>query len=124
MAYKRLGDLLVSVGLITEDQLGEALKVSKSEGKRLGAVLIDTHVITEMQLIDVLKIQLGVEFVDLSKVEIPVALANLVPKNIARKYTVVPVRADVSSRMSAIPVSLPEFTSSAMRSASVSGLTM
>ena len=36
----------------------------------------------------------------------------------------VPVRADVSSRMSAIPVSLPEFTSSAMRSASVSGLTM
>lgn len=93
MAYKRLGDLLVSVGLITENQLIEALKVSKSEGKRLGAVLIDTHVITEMQLIDVLKIQLGVEFVDLSKVEIPVALANLVPKNIARKYTVVPVRA-------------------------------
>ena len=66
MAYKRLGDLLVSVGLITEDQLIEALKVSKSEGKRLGAVLIDTHVITEMQLIDVLKIQLGVDFVDLS----------------------------------------------------------
>jgi len=93
MAYKRLGDLLLSVGLITEEQLDEALKISKSEGKRLGAVLIETHVITEMQLIDVLKIQLGVEFVDLTKVEIPVALANLVPKNIARKYTVVPVRA-------------------------------
>ena len=93
MAYKRLGDLLVSVGLITNEQLGEALKISKNQGKRLGTVLIETGVITELQLIDVLKIQLGVEFVDLAKMDIPLSLANMVPKNIARKYTVVPVRA-------------------------------
>ena len=64
----------------------------QEEKKRLGQVLIDTGVITEQQLIDVLKMQLGVESVDLSSVNIPTALAQLVPRSLARKYTVVPVK--------------------------------
>lgn len=92
MAYKRLGDILLSVDMITEEQLEEALKRGSEEKKRLGQVLIDTDVITEQQLIDVLKLQLGVESIDLTSVNIPTSLAQLVPKNLARKYTVVPVR--------------------------------
>ena len=92
MAYKRLGDILLSVNMITEEQLEEALKRGSEEKKRLGQVLIDTDVITEQQLIDVLKLQLGVESIDLTSVNIPTSLAQLVPKNLARKYTVVPVR--------------------------------
>lgn len=52
MKYLRLGDLLVSSGVITAAQLNEALAAQKTEGKRLGTVLIDNKIITENQLID------------------------------------------------------------------------
>ena len=48
--------------------------------------------ITEQQLIEALEMQLGVEFVDLTAVSIPVELASYVPKNIAKKFCVVPVK--------------------------------
>ena len=92
MAYKRLGDILLSVGMITEEQLNAALDVGKQEKKRLGEVLISTGVLTERQLIDVLKLQLGVEYIDLTKVNIPTSLASIVPKNLAKKHGVIPVQ--------------------------------
>ena len=92
MAYKRLGDLLVGVGLLTEEQLQEALVKQKESGQRLGAYLISSGAITEKQLIETLQMQLGVEFVDLSKVSLPPDLANLVPKSISKKNNVVPVK--------------------------------
>ncbi len=92
MAYKRLGEILTDAGVISEEQLGKALALGKEQEKRLGEVLIDNKIITERQLIDVLKYQLGVDFIDLSKVDIPVQMAQLLPKNIARKHEVVPVR--------------------------------
>ena len=92
MAYKRLGDLLVGVGVLTEEQLQDALQKQKESGLRLGAHLIASGVITEKQLIETLQMQLGVEFVDLSKISINPELANLVPKNIAKKNSVVPVK--------------------------------
>lgn len=92
MAYMKMGDLLVSVGLISQDQLMEALKVQKETHKRLGEVLIDTGVITEQQIIEALEMQLGINFIDLSKVTIPTELARLVPKSLAKKHSVVPVK--------------------------------
>ena len=92
MAYKRLGDLLVGVGLLTEEQLQEALVKQKESGQRLGAYLISSGEITENQLIEALQMQLGVDYIDLSKISIPPELASLVPKNIAKRHGVVPVR--------------------------------
>ncbi len=92
MAYMRMGDLLVSVGLITQEQLQEALKVGKETHKRLGEVLISTGVITEQQMIEALEMQLGINFIDLSKAKIPTELARLVPKSLAKKHNVVPVQ--------------------------------
>lgn len=92
MKYKRLGDLLVSVGLITEEQLQEALALQKTTKKRLGDQLIASGYITQKQLIEALQMQLGIEFIDLSEYEIPADLARLIPKNIAKKFQIVPVR--------------------------------
>jgi type IV pilus assembly protein PilB len=92
MTYTRLGDLLLSVGLISQEQLEYALKRQKSTKNRLGRELIEERVITEQQLIDALRMQLGVEFVDLSSTFIQPQLADLLPKNIAKKYGVVPVK--------------------------------
>ncbi len=92
MAYKRLGEILTDAGVISDEQLGKALALGREQEKRLGEVLIDNKIITERQLIEVLKYQLGVDFIDLSKVDIPVQMAQLLPKNIARKHEIVPVR--------------------------------
>lgn len=92
MAYMRLGDLLVSTGVISNEQLEKALELQKQTKQRLGDVLIENGFITEKNLIEALKIQLGIEFIDLTKVTLPVELAKYVPKNIAKRYCVVPVK--------------------------------
>lgn len=92
MTYARLGDLLLSVDLITEEQLDTALKNQKMTKKRLGQELIDEGIITEQQMIDALKLQLGVEYIDLSQIAIPPELSAVVPKSIAKKFSLVPVR--------------------------------
>ena len=92
MAYKRLGDMLLESGYITQDQLGDALALQKDSGKRLGQTLIDSGFITEKELIDVLCMQLGIDFVDLTNVILPSDLTRILPKNIAKKYNMVPVK--------------------------------
>lgn len=94
MKYWRLGDLLVSSGMITDKQLDEALAIQKSSGKghRLGTVLIENKFITEAQLIETLQMQLGVEFIDLNNTSIPAEMASVLPKNIAKKHMVIPVK--------------------------------
>ena len=92
MAYMRLGVLLIASGVIAQEQLDKALAVQKETHQRLGDVLMQNGFITERNLIDALQIQLGVEFVDLTAVSIPVELARYVPRNIARKFCVVPVK--------------------------------
>lgn len=92
MAYMRLGDLLLSSGVISHEQLERALELQKESKERLGDVLVQSGIITEKQLIEALKIQLGVEFVDLTAVSIPVELAKYVPRTLAKKYCVVPVK--------------------------------
>ncbi len=92
MSYTRLGDLLTEVGLITTDQLATALASQKTTRNRLGKELIQEGVITERQLIDALVMQLGIEYVDLSTVSIDPQMAEVLPRNIAKKYGIVPVR--------------------------------
>lgn len=92
MAYKRLGDVLLAAGVITEEDLNKALELQKGTDKRLGNVLTGEGFITEKQLIEALEMQLGVEFIDLSKTIIPAELASVVPKNMAKKYNFVPVK--------------------------------
>ncbi|MBR2009913.1 MAG: Flp pilus assembly complex ATPase component TadA [Peptococcaceae bacterium] len=92
MAYKRLGEVLIAAGVITEADLERGLALQKGSKERLGTVLIANGIITEEHLMEALQLQLGVDFVDLTKVNIPVELAQLVPKNIARAYQVVPVK--------------------------------
>ena len=89
----RLGDLLIAAGTITQEELDKGLALQKEQKGRLGEVLISNGIITEQQLIEALQMQLGIEFVDLTKINIPTELAQVVPKNIAKQYTVVPIRA-------------------------------
>ena len=92
MKYKRLGEMLTDAKLITEEQLMDALALQRGTGKRLGTVLIEHKFITEADLIEMLRIQLGIEFIDLADTKIDPELVNVIPKNIVKKYGIIPVR--------------------------------
>ncbi len=93
MKYNRLGDILIESGAITEEQLKKALEIQAGSGERLGTVLQKHGFITEKQLIDTLMNQLGVEYIDLNSLSIPSEMAQILPKNVAKKHMVVPVKA-------------------------------
>lgn len=91
---RRLGDLLVASGLISEAQLQEALEEQKKNRQKLGDVFIQKGFITEQQLIEVLEFQLGIPHINLFKLPIDPAIVRLIPEALARKYQAIPIRKD------------------------------
>jgi len=59
MAWKRLGDLLIDEGLITEEQLKTALAEQKANAGRLGGILVTMGFVTDEQISDALGKQLS-----------------------------------------------------------------
>lgn len=89
----RLGDTLISLGLITDEQLKYALNKQKtSGGKRLGEILVEENIITQQQLIDVLKTKFGVESIDLRSIKLDPSIVKLLPENLARRHKAVPIK--------------------------------
>ena len=82
----RLGDLLVSQSIISDDQLQLALQQQKQNGRKLGATLLELGFLTETQLLSFLAQQLGIEFVDLNQVVIQPQVVQLLPEVHARRY--------------------------------------
>ncbi|MFS8500797.1 MAG: type II secretion system ATPase GspE [Caldicoprobacter sp.] len=89
---KRLGELLVEKGMITREQLKEALALQKSTGKKLGEILISQNLISEAQMAEVLQEQLGISFVDLNKVTLEPKMAEYIPFMLAKRHTLIPIK--------------------------------
>ncbi len=87
----RLGDLLVGAGKISAEQLQQALESQRDEGGRLGTHLVRLGFMSDPQLVEFLADRYGVPAVDLTDLEIDEAVIQLVPAEVARKYTVLPV---------------------------------
>jgi type IV pilus assembly protein PilB len=88
----RLGDLLVQVGKITEQQLLYALKVQKRIKKKIGEVLIELGYVTTKDIIEVLEFQLGIPHVDLEKYYIDPEIPHLISEEFARKNRLIPIK--------------------------------
>lgn len=89
----RLGELLVQAGVLSAERLEEALTLQKEEGskRRLGRLLVDSGFVDETQLTQVLGRQLSVPWVSLYHVDFSRQLLNLVPREVAEGYGVIPV---------------------------------
>jgi type IV pilus assembly protein PilB len=86
-----LGELLITTGLITDDQLEAALVTQRDSGGSLGELLVDAGVLTRQDLLSTLAVQLGLPAVDLRHTEpTPEAIA-LVPATVARSRNVLPL---------------------------------
>lgn len=89
---KRLGDLLVDAGVISQNQLVKALGIQKTEKRdtRLGELLIDLGYTDEKQIMKALCEQLKLPGIDLSTVRIPEEITKLIQESVLRKYNLVP----------------------------------
>ncbi|QGM29739.1 type II secretion system protein GspE [Bacillus sp. N3536] len=92
-ARKRLGDLLVESNVISNQQLEYAL-THKSREEKLGDFLIKENLLTEQQLIEVLEFQLGIPHVNLNQYSIEPELIQLVPKELAKRTYIMPLKKD------------------------------
>lgn len=90
----RLGDRLVAMGIITDDQLNVALQEKKITGKMIGEVMVDLGFIDEETLTAVLAEDAGFDVFDPKQTIVDGDALALIEKNIAKKYHLLPISMD------------------------------
>ncbi len=87
----KLGQILITSNIISEEQLKQALNLQKKEGGRLGTNLAKLGYITEDKLVSFLSKQFGVPAINLSEYAVDPAVVKLIPLEMARKYLIMPI---------------------------------
>lgn len=90
-ADQTLGDILVEADLLGAEALGRALEIQLKQGKKLRDVLAEQEMVTPEQLATALSIQLNMPLIDLKRHTVQPQALKLIPEEIARKYTVIPL---------------------------------
>lgn len=89
---KKLGEILVSWGVVTSDQVKQAATVAKGAGKRLGEVMVEQGYASESQIAKAIANQFGMEFVDLAASGMSDKIdMKLVPEDLVRKHLILPM---------------------------------
>jgi type IV pilus assembly protein PilB len=86
---ERLKSFVLDAGLVTEEQIDEAIQKSNETGKKLGDVMVAEKLMTIDQLRQLFSYILGVPFVNIEKEIIPKDILQIIPEPIAKKYKVV-----------------------------------
>ena len=99
--YKRLGDILISEGVLTQKQVEEGIAIQQKEGGKLGEVLIDLGFVNEEQIVIALSKQLSIPYVSLASGKLkPSADQNLealIPQDFAVRNIVLPLSRNLNS---------------------------
>jgi type IV pilus assembly protein PilB len=88
---KRIGELLVDGGVLSQSQLEQALFAQRKDGRKLGQLLVELGLVSEVQVTQTLSRQLSVAWVSLYHVDFSRSLLNLVPRETAEKYCLIPI---------------------------------
>lgn len=89
---KRLGEMLIDNGLLTEERLQQALVEQKKAGLKLGQYLTRQGVVNEQQIIDMLSRQLNIAKYHPDQFPLDLSLIHFIPADTAQKYQVAPLR--------------------------------
>lgn len=88
----RLGDRLVAAGIITREQLQQALETQQTRGDFLGQVLVDLSYVTAQEIGRILAESFGVSYVDLLEVRPDPDAVALLPEHVIRETQAIPLR--------------------------------
>jgi type IV pilus assembly protein PilB len=89
---KRLGEMLIDGGLLTDAQLSAALADQKKAGLKLGQFLVREGIVSESQIVKLLSRQLNLEIYHPEKYPIDMSLAKIIPMDLAQKHQIVPLK--------------------------------
>lgn len=92
MAKFRIGEILLEKGLITEDQLRQALKIQEMTGKKLGSILVELKYLRTRNLGQILANIYKVPSIDLGNYSIKVEMARILPKEYCYQKHIVPLQ--------------------------------
>ncbi len=91
VARKLIGEILVDMGVVTADQVQEALEIKRRKGGATGAVLVELGYCAERDVSTALAIQSGMKQVNLDEMELPPEVTGAIDALTARTYRVIPV---------------------------------
>ncbi|MEN3000969.1 MAG: ATPase, T2SS/T4P/T4SS family [Armatimonadota bacterium] len=89
---KSMGEYLIEKGLITREQLEDALRIQQTTGKDLAQILVDQAVVSERDAYEAKAYEMGMPFVDLDRTTPDPSAVNVVKEHIAKRYNVMPVK--------------------------------
>jgi type IV pilus assembly protein PilB len=88
---KKLGEIVVTQGRMTPEQLTEYLRIQKETGQRMGQILIESEILTEEELTNLLAEQLGIPYICLRKGLVDPRIVRVLPKEKALLFQVIPL---------------------------------
>ncbi|MBU0689375.1 MAG: Flp pilus assembly complex ATPase component TadA [Gammaproteobacteria bacterium] len=103
-----IGQLLIAKGVISEDQLRIATQEQSKSPQPLGRLLVRLGFLSEATIRDVLSENLGQESVDLANVIVDSAAVTMIPKEVARRYQLVPISVDAGSKNLTLAIADPD----------------
>ena len=106
-ARRRLGDLLIEAGLLSEQQLKAALNEQRKWGGRLGRTVVELGFVTETAIGQVLAKQLELASIDLDTTELPPEAPTWLRLDLCERYGVFPVASNPASRSITIATADP-----------------
>jgi len=88
---KKLGNILLSWGVVSEKDLDDAIKFAKSTHRRLGDALVEMNLVDEEQVTKAMATQFDLEYVDLDHNVVDMAALELIPDELIRRHLVLPM---------------------------------
>ncbi|MFH1665762.1 MAG: hypothetical protein ABIA77_06430 [Candidatus Omnitrophota bacterium] len=102
---KKLGEILIGSKLISEDQLQRAVDFQRQEGGLIGNILVKLGYVKEKDIIQALIVQYGFPYLPLENYELKKVIGMMIPENVARQYSIVPL--DVIGNILTVAMSNP-----------------
>jgi type IV pilus assembly protein PilB len=88
---KRLGDILIEWGIVSNQEIARALEHAKTKSMRIGEALIDLKLASETNVYKALAAQHNMEYIELDKTSVPPSVVNAIPDALMRKYLILPL---------------------------------
>ena len=117
LGHRNLGTYLLLAGLVSHQQLDQALSLARRTGVRLGQALVNRRFITPGQLYQFIAQQSGLPFYDLSQIELDEAIARSLSPQIERQYGILPFKEEDGAILIAITDPLNSMARSIARAA-------
>ncbi len=91
LTRKKLGEILVEQGLLTDAQVQDTLRLQHQTGLLFGETLVQNRLITEDKMVSVLVAQFGIPYLRPSQYQIPKELLDIFEPAMMRRYQFVPM---------------------------------